>query len=981
MTLRSKEILVFTVIILSMFIISTSCLANGQDDPATLMDKGIKALANKNYPEANKYFRKAWELDNKVHKLSRRDKKTLEYLRDESARGISRYKVAERSLARGKQYLASGQFDKAETMFKRVIKLQKYVPTSWVEEAEVQLRLIAKKRAKEKVPSTSDKPKKVVSAKNTPTKSETIPTAKREKEKVASAPPKAVVKPLKPLPIKKKVALAKKVKSVTKSRIVKPTRPTLLDEILAARRIQKQQALVDYQENKGKIRRAIKDRKFLQARDILRQTRQNLLRVKHLFSQQEFERYLLEIDGLAKFIDSEEQEYYRRQLSLQMKEAEKRKVEREQKIREEKINRIKELFAKALKLRREKKYDEAIEVCKQILEIEPKYERAQWFLEDLKDLSFYSHQTGVRATVSEETMTSLREAEEARVPWSSEIQYPKNWEELSKQRDELIRRLGKAMVGETPARSTEKKLRTTFIQDTSVFRGTLGKAFKVFKANGINIFVRWDVLEGEGITSDDEVKMEAFEGLTNISLKTALKLLIKTMGGENINYAIDSDGIVVVSTADDLTESSLTPRIGRYETRIYDLSDLLPVKLKESNLTETTGGGGEASFSGFGDEDEEDETEEEDIDEAIDDLIEMIINTIRPSTWYDNGGEGQVNVWRDRWLIVYQLPEIQEEVKDLLATIRDVQTVQIAIEARFIEVSARFLERIGVDFDIYVNRKVAATPHGLVGPALNPFRIPFTSTFLDFIGTPPSTGLPGNLSQQYGAAPTPPMFTIQGQFLDDIEVDFLIELTQIDQYSSVVQAPRVVMQNGENVYIRVYDATPYITGWETEVGETASTATPEVDYLITGLFLPVRATTWDLKYVNMELAPLHREVTDGVQIPGPIIGTGDTQTQLPSYTVPGFREKKVRTVVSVPDGGTLLLGGLKQNGEIELETGPPILSKVPILKRLFTSNASTRDNIVLLILVKPTILVREELEPGSFLGKSPLKPNLIDYSR
>jgi type II secretory pathway component GspD/PulD (secretin) len=66
--------------------------------------------------------------------------------------------------------------------------------------------------------------------------------------------------------------------------------------------------------------------------------------------------------------------------------------------------------------------------------------------------------------------------------------------------------------------------------------------------------------------------------------------------------------------------------------------------------------------------------------------------------------------------------------------------------------------------------------------------------------------------------------------------------------------------------------------------------------------------------------------------------------------------------VSVPDGGTLLLGGQKITAEIEKEVGVPILSKIPIVGILFGSRSKIRDNKILLILVKPTIILQEERE-------------------
>jgi general secretion pathway protein D len=74
----------------------------------------------------------------------------------------------------------------------------------------------------------------------------------------------------------------------------------------------------------------------------------------------------------------------------------------------------------------------------------------------------------------------------------------------------------------------------------------------------------------------------------------------------------------------------------------------------------------------------------------------------------------------------------------------------------------------------------------------------------------------------------------------------------------------------------------------------------------------------------------------------------------------------VNTIVSVPDGGTLLLGGQTIAGEVEIEEGVPILSKIPFIKRLFTNKSTAKDEQILLILCKPTIIIHREIEQQQF---------------
>jgi type II secretory pathway component GspD/PulD (secretin) len=64
----------------------------------------------------------------------------------------------------------------------------------------------------------------------------------------------------------------------------------------------------------------------------------------------------------------------------------------------------------------------------------------------------------------------------------------------------------------------------------------------------------------------------------------------------------------------------------------------------------------------------------------------------------------------------------------------------------------------------------------------------------------------------------------------------------------------------------------------------------------------------------------------------------------------------------VPDRGTLLLGGHKIMAQFDKEAGVPVLSKIPVLGRLFSNRSSVRDQKVLLILVKPTIILQEETD-------------------
>jgi general secretion pathway protein D len=77
---------------------------------------------------------------------------------------------------------------------------------------------------------------------------------------------------------------------------------------------------------------------------------------------------------------------------------------------------------------------------------------------------------------------------------------------------------------------------------------------------------------------------------------------------------------------------------------------------------------------------------------------------------------------------------------------------------------------------------------------------------------------------------------------------------------------------------------------------------------------------------------------------------------------PSFSNTSVSTTVSVPDGGTILLGGIKRMRESRIERGVPVLSKIPYLNRLFKNTAIGRETSTLMMTVTPRIIILEEEE-------------------
>ena len=92
---------------------------------------------------------------------------------------------------------------------------------------------------------------------------------------------------------------------------------------------------------------------------------------------------------------------------------------------------------------------------------------------------------------------------------------------------------------------------------------------------------------------------------------------------------------------------------------------------------------------------------------------------------------------------------------------------------------------------------------------------------------------------------------------------------------------------------------------------------------------------------------------------GVLAGNAEAQVsvQLPSVSV-----FDVRTVVSVPDGGTMYLGGIRRSASGSVSRGVPLLSNIPGAGRLFKNRAIGRETTQAGMSVSAKILSLQEME-------------------
>jgi general secretion pathway protein D len=370
-------------------------------------------------------------------------------------------------------------------------------------------------------------------------------------------------------------------------------------------------------------------------------------------------------------------------------------------------------------------------------------------------------------------------------------------------------------------------------------------------------------------------------------------------------------------------------------------------------------------------------------------LQQLLARTVRSTEpWESLGGRATIEFYEKSGLmIVSQTADGHRRLSDLLDSLRRERAIMVSIEARFITVADSFLNDVTFDFDVAFLNKGSRGWRGDVDTTIDPSQIPTGNAFPTLPGL---TGFPANPLDQViilnstssnaaGVSNLMPGLqamgapfanflaneggmALSGVYLDDIQVGFLIRAIQADVRSTTLFAPRLTLWNGQRAWLADGTRFGYIGDLEPVVAEAAVAWDPTIEYITAGSLLDVKATvSADRRYVHLDLRP---QVTQTpafrvivIQAATPAGGIATAQLEVPTVRI-----TEMQTSVSVPDGGTLLIGGLKMFEEHDVEAGVPIFSKIPALKRLFTNRGLQRGHQNMLILVKPTIIIQSEEE-------------------
>ena len=761
-----------------------------------------------------------------------------------------------------------------------------------------------------------------------------------------------------------------------------PNPPSLLPE--EARRVKERREAVEYNFNQA-IQDAENDisaQKFSDAQTALNRAQIASTSDSDIFTTEDLRHFSDTINATQVQLNQAQAAWAEQQKNLSAEQQAALIAQQHEQETAEKKALIVALKAEAIRLTEIHQFRQALGIVEQILTIDPQNEYAIGVKPLLEDQMQFADQRQYTEERDFEITQQLNAAEEKMIPYTDILKYPEDWPEISQTRDQTVA----SERGEGKEdRAVEAELDRTLPELSFDGVGFSDVIEFMRDVSGANIFVNWKALDTAGIDRNAPVTAK----LRNVKFSKALQVVLDSLstGTTKVGYTVD-DGVITISAGDDLSKNTIL--------RVYDIRDLIiqipdfddapdfSLNSTSNNTSQNPSGSGTGGpqaggvtnniFGGNGATGGAQEQTQSRQD-LVDSIIKLITSTIAPDSWRDAGGSVGSITELSGQLIVTQTPENQRALVGLLEQLRETRAIQVTVETRFLTVSRNFLDDVGVDLNFIFNQNGNISKNfGSVDSNGNfTNAIPLSAATSAFTANP-VTPVSGSL----GASVSAPGLSTSVTYLDDFQVNLLLHATEAAENSVLVTAPRVTLFNGQRAYVLVATQQAYVSNLTASVGTGVSSFTPTISVVESGVELDVQATvSADRKYVTLTLRP---QLSTLIGLPSFSFqqgssGTGATATggtvvgnSTPTgvIQIPEIQITEVKTTVSVPDGGTLLLGGQTIAGEISEEEGVPILSDIPFLKRLFTNRSSAKDENVLLILVRPTILIEKEIEQKEF---------------
>ena len=321
----------------------------------------------------------------------------------------------------------------------------------------------------------------------------------------------------------------------------------------------------------------------------------------------------------------------------------------------------------------------------------------------------------------------------------------------------------------------------------------------------------------------------------------------------------------------------------------------------------------------------------------------------------------------------------EQQSVDTLVTELDKPTRQVLIETKLIEISSQPTTKRGVDWSSTLASQNVSFGNGTVS-GQNTITTPGTTTTKtvttpggghtsSITTTAPSTDK-GVLQQIIGnggwSASTMGSLIPSTAFLNADGLDAVISFINASYDAQIFSTPRVVTLDNQTAHIEVIRTYPVISISGASANASGSAS---VTYSNVGTILDVTPRISANDYIWLNVIP---EVSDhfadvNVSVQGGASGTSS------SFPIPVFDRRKMQSQVMIPNGNTLVMGGLVQDSPNATYSKVPFLGDIPGLGWAFKSESKSMSKDNLIIFLTPTIIKDSDFQPSAttFLQSKP----------
>jgi type II secretory pathway component GspD/PulD (secretin) len=161
----------------------------------------------------------------------------------------------------------------------------------------------------------------------------------------------------------------------------------------------------------------------------------------------------------------------------------------------------------------------------------------------------------------------------------------------------------------------------------------------------------------------------------------------------------------------------------------------------------------------------------------------------------------------------------------------------------------------------------------------------------------------------------------------------------------------------------VVNQVAYVQDFDVEVAQTAFIADPVIGIIQEGLSLDVRPTVSnDRQFITLEARPTVVDLILPIQTFTTLLGAAAApgRVVLPAQNpvviqLPEIDVRQAQSTLRIPDGGSVLMGGLKDITVVDAKSTAPVLGNVPVLGFLFGRQGKSDEVIHTMVILTATI--------------------------